>query len=242
MDWRQVEDYAWCSALTAPEWAWQFLRRNPEYHADYAWFIAVWRDLEELYGAPPERDFYRWRQDPRAWRSEAQLGACPTEGCAAEDEKILIECWMGAKWGLRKFPIDPAVARPEPGLVLDWRDQSVATPVLSPGAEEYLLQRQGKLGLGFDLSLPLSRQLEEARRTLIAARRSLERAGELPPRGLAAARSRWTVLLRLLDGQESGAGLEELAETLNLADVEKSLAEARDLVSAGYRKILWLDQ
>ena len=69
MDWRQAEAYAWCSELTAPEWAWQFLRRNPEYRADYAWFISVWRDLEGLYGAPPERDFFRWRQDPRAWRS-----------------------------------------------------------------------------------------------------------------------------------------------------------------------------
>jgi len=241
MDWRQAGNYAWCGELTAAEWAWQFLRRNPEYRADYAWFISVWRELERVYGAPPQRDFFRWRQDPRAWRSEADLPACPSEGCAAEDDKVLIECWMGAKWGLRKFPIDPALERPLTGVVLDWREQVMAAPILAAASQDYLQRLGSRIALGFDLALPLEPQLAQAKRQLIAVRRGLEKAGTLPPRTLAAGRDAWTIQLRLLDGALAGASLEELGEILDLADIEQVLAEARAMASAGYRNILWLE-
>jgi hypothetical protein len=227
--------------LTAAEWAWQFLRRNPEYRADYAWFIGLWRELEATYGAPPKRDFFRWRQDPRAWRSEADLTDCPSEGCGVEGDKVLIECWMGAKWGLRKFPIDPALERPQPGVVLDWREQVMETPILAMASQDYLQRQGSKIALGFDLALPLEPQLAQAKRQLIAVRRGLDKAGFLPPRTLAAGCDAWTTQLRLLDGAAADAGLEELSEILNLVEIEQALAEARTMASAGYRNILWLE-
>jgi len=59
--------YALCATLTRDQWAWEFLRRNPEYQSDYRTFITLWRALEADYGAPPHRNFSQWKLDPRAY-------------------------------------------------------------------------------------------------------------------------------------------------------------------------------
>ena len=40
-DWRDESAYPAPNALSARHWAWQFLRRNPDYQADFA----RWQDL-----------------------------------------------------------------------------------------------------------------------------------------------------------------------------------------------------
>ena len=35
-DWRNPDSYRWMSSLPRTAWAWEFLRRNPDYHSDYA--------------------------------------------------------------------------------------------------------------------------------------------------------------------------------------------------------------
>ena len=110
-DWRHPNDYSYTAALSAERWAWEFLRRNPEYRHDWQAFITRWCSLEADYGKAPNRDFSRWKNDPRAYVSEQDTDLiCPDElgaACIIEDNKILIECWMGAKWGFYKFPLDP---------------------------------------------------------------------------------------------------------------------------------------
>ncbi len=239
MSWRDAGPYAFDPPLTGAEWAWQFLRRNPGYQSDYAWFIATWRALEADYGAPPQRDFFRWRQDPRAWRAETELGACAADACPGEADQVLIECWMGAKWGLRKFPPDPALERPEPGVELDWREQALA--VREVAAIEDPSSEPGTLTLAFDLGLPLAAQLDDARVRLVARRRALERAGALPERTVRAAGPRWTCWLRLLDGAAAGAKLDELAAALRLDDAAGELVKARAMTISGYRRILLMD-
>src|SRR3569833_2215037 len=80
----ETDAYAYCTVLTRDQWAWEFLRRNPDYRADYRRFITLWHALEADYGAPPNRDFSRWKQDPRAYGplpGDADLAA-PTANCA----------------------------------------------------------------------------------------------------------------------------------------------------------------
>lgn len=239
MTWRDAALYAFDPPLTREEWAWQFLRRNPEYRRDYAWFIATWQQLEAEYGVPPKRDFFRWKQDPRAWRAEAEFAGCGTEVCPGENDQVLIECWLGAKWGLRKFPIDPAVTRPAPGIELDWREQPVVVAKLEPGDE--LSPSPVKMALEFDLELPLAAQLDQARIRLVARRRALEQAGRLPWRAVRAAAATWGRWLRLLDGVEVGAGMDELQSLLDLADPAGESSQARQMTVSGYRRILLMD-
>jgi hypothetical protein len=191
-----ADAYAYCATLTRDQWAWEFLRRNPAYRRDYQAFIAIWRALEADYGAPPQRDFSKWKQDPRAYGplpGDAELGAPQGELCKVDDERVLLECWMGAKWGFYKFPLDPGHVAPSPDE-LSWRPPPQAEP---PVDARY------RLDIAFDLSLPLAPQLEAAKFRLVSRAADLRRAGLPAPLTVASQRARWARMVRLLDGDEA---------------------------------------
>ena len=217
-----TDPYAPCAGLTRDQWAWEFLRRNPDYQRDYQAFITIWRALEADYGAPPQRDFSRWKQDPRAYGplpGDADLAAPGSELCTVDDDRVLLECWMGAKWGFHKFPLDPARTVPGPDE-LSWRPPPQPdTPVDAPC----------RLDLTFDLSLPLPPQLEAAKFRLISRAAELRRQGLSAPKTVANQRARWTQMLRLLDTDE----------TCNEEDMAL-LREAQAMTRGGYREILRL--
>jgi len=218
-----ADPYAPCAGLTRDQWAWEFLRRNPDYRRDYQAFITIWRALEADYGAPPHRDFSRWKRDPRAYGplpGDAELVAPGGELCTVDDDRVLLECWMGAKWGFHKFPLDPDRTTPGPDE-LSWRP-----PPPQPDAP---IDAPYRLDLAFDLSLPLPPQLEAAKFRLVSRAAELRRQGHAAPRTMANQPARWTTMLRLLDGAEA-------ADT----DSAKLLDEARALVAGGHREILLL--
>jgi hypothetical protein len=217
-----ADAYTHCAALTRDQWAWEFLRRNPDYQHDYQAFITVWRALEADYGAPPQRDFSRWKQDPRAYGplpGAAELAAPGSELCTVDDDRVLLECWMGAKWGFHKFPLDPERIAPAPDE-LSWRP---------PPQPDTPAEPPWRLDLTFDLSLPLPPQLEAAKFRLVSRAAELRRQGRAAPKTVANQRARWTGMLRLLDGAA-------VVDT----DAAGLLGEAQGLVAGGYREILRL--
>ena len=217
-----ADAYAYCAGLTRDQWAWEFLRRNPAYRSDYRRFAAVWRALEADYGAPPNRDFSRWKQDPRAYGplpGDAELAAPAGELCTVDDERVLLECWMGAKWGFYKFPLDPERAAPGSDE-LSWRPPPPSDGAVDPAY---------RVDIAFDLSLPLPPQLEAAKFRLVSRAAQLRRQGLAAPMTVANRRARWTRMLQLLDGieapHEGNAAL---------------LREARTMSNGGYLDILRL--
>jgi len=218
----ETDAYAYCAVLTRDQWAWEFLRRNPDYRADYRRFITLWHALEADYGAPPNRDFPRWKQDPRAYGplpGDADLAAPTGELCVVEDDRVLLECWMGAKWGFYKFPLDPERVAPGPDE-LSWR------PPPQSGGE---VEAPYRVDLTFDLSLPLPPQLEAAKFRLVSRAAELRRQGLDAPKTVSNQRAHWTSMLRLLDGDAAPG-----------ADNARVLGEARALVAGGYCEILRL--
>jgi len=191
-----TDAYAYCDALTRDQWAWEFLRRNPDYRSDYRRFIAQWHALEADYGAPPRRDFARWKRDPRAYGplpGDTDLAAPGGELCTVDDERVLLECWMGAKWGYYKFPLNPDSSAPPGPDELSWRPPQSASPTDAPF----------RLDISFDLSLPLPPQLEAAKFRLVSRAAELRRQGLAAPMTVANQRARWTRMLQLLDGVEA---------------------------------------
>lgn len=224
----QQAPYANCSSLTRDQWAWEFLRRNPDYLADYRQFISLWQALEAEYGAPPQRDFTRWKLDQRAYGPLAGEGALSNpsgELCLGEGDRVLIECWMGAKWGFYKFPLDPEHPTPPSPAELAWRQLPAAAP--RPANDPY------RLDIPFDLSLPLPPQLEAARFRLVSRAAELRRAGLAAPSSVASQRERWTRMLRLLDAEVVG-------ETIEAQDTVL-LRDAQSMTRGGYLEILRLD-
>lgn len=197
---------AHCTTLTRDQWAWEFLRRNPQYQSDYRQFITRWRALEAEYGAPPHRDFARWKQDPRAYgpldhSASETLDNVSGDLCVGEDNRVFIECWMGAKWGFHKFPLDPERATPPSPAELSWRPPPAAEP--RPTDDAF------RLDIPFDLSLPLPPQLEAAKFRLISRAAELRRAGQRAPMTVANQRARWTRMLQLLDAEAAGESIDE---------------------------------
>ncbi|MEN8802048.1 MAG: DUF6499 domain-containing protein, partial [Thiogranum sp.] len=177
-DWRQPQNYSYTASLCVEQWAWEFLRRNKAYQQDWRWFWATWQSLEARYGKPPERDFQRWERDPDAYRMVDDSSA----ECRVDQDKMLIECWMGAKWGFYKFPLDPATRQPVIGEQLTWREADESAQLVEDADSTYLHGEARHVALGFELDLPLRRQLELAKRFLQLRQARLRREGKITMR------------------------------------------------------------
>jgi hypothetical protein len=234
-DWTNPHDYRFADVLNGAQWGWEFLRRNPAYQHEWRRFDEVWQALEAAYGRPPQRDFCAWKNDPRAWVHAAE---CPEGDCRVDQDKVLIECAFGARWGFYKFPPDPADDDPVGDGRLVWRELEESIPLLMQGDAEWLGEDPARVALGFDLGLPLRHQLERAKRTLQVLQRQRQRSGEVQALSLRTQRAALTTMLRLLDGEAAGAGEEDMQAFCS--DWRDLLAQAHRLRDDGYRRLAGL--
>lgn len=233
-DWKNPTDYCFTEDLAPAEWAWQFLRRNPAYQSDWQWFAATWSALEAEYGQPPQRDYHRWQQDPRAYRQAAVNES-------EETEALLIECWMGQKWGFYKFPIDPAVERPQPGIELLWREMPLTPPLVEASDSEWLGSDPAKVACGFDLRQPLTPQLEQVQRFLQVLQKQRAKQGTIMLE-TSQQHAEWCRYLRYLDAEAAEATDEQIMAVLQPADLMLLRQRAHEMIQTGYRRILQLSK
>jgi len=236
-DWRFAQDYDYTTDLTKEQWAWQFLRRNPEYQQDWHCFIRRWRELEEAYGVAPHRDFPRWKTDPRAYAAEYDTGALCAENLEGmtliDADKILIECWMGIKWGFYKFPLNPAYSLPQIPQELLWREQAID---LENIAQQALLENTHITLIHFDLNLSLKEQLLKAKQQLAREKRALQTQGLLKCY-ISDYSKEWTLLLRYLDAVQLGEKTNVIEEVLQM---EGLVRKADKMLNRGYLALLLL--
>jgi len=223
--------YDFCDGLTSAQWAWEFLRRNPEYQRQWQAFHETWQVLEAVYGKPPNRDFCAWKNDPRAWVPASE---CEDSDCRVDQDKVLIECALGARWGFHKFPPDPADDDPVGQGRLSWRPLE-DDPLPVCGEEGDPREPASAMGLVFDLSLPLRPQLEQAKKQLQMAARQRRRQGDLMPKRVTLLKEHWKRLLRVIDAQASGELRQLEAEMGNVGALWR---EAQDMMGQGYLEIL----
>ena len=226
-NWKDIRDYDDCQKLTAAQWAWEFLRRNPDYQRQWQAFWTTWQALEADYGKPPDRDFCAWKNDPRAWVPASE---CADGECRIDQDKVLIECALGARWGFHKFPPDPRDDDPVGEGRLSWRPRGEdPLPVLAEG-EVSLAPEQ--MALVFDLSMPLRAQLDQARHQLQLEAGRRRREQGLQPRRVRLLRDHWMTLLRALDAESNGDG-DQAREMFGTEILE----EARNMVNGGYLEL-----
>lgn len=167
------------------------------------------------------------------------MASCSADSCVSQDEKVLIECWMGAKWGFRKFPLSPKVVRPTPGVELDWRE---LPPALHEITEQSATEmRPNEMWLSFDLNAPLGAQLESARLRLATRQHALAKKGQLLPRNAREGATLWQRWLRILDALEAGTRPEEIATMLVISDIHTEISAARAMTEEGYRRLIALN-
>lgn len=239
-DWIDENAYRFTKRLTASQWAWEFLRRNPAYRDQWQTFIMTWRELEAAYGKPSQRDIAAWKRDPRAWVPAKE---CAGSDCKVDGDKVLIECALGARWGFYKFPPDPADDDPVGEGRLTWREVE-SVPCLVGVDENCHRESVENVQVSFDLALPLVAQLLSAKRQLqIEQRRRIKSGLILSPRITAHGES-LRRQLRLLDALEVGAEPEQIRLQL-YPDAFTKLAEERrsalGLRDRDYRQLLLLE-
>jgi hypothetical protein len=225
-NWRHSEDYAFTRELSPALWAWQFLRRNPDYRKDYEWFIDTWQALEADYGKAPERDFAHWKLDPRAYApQEMTQDFCDEDrSCASPDgDQVLIECAMGAKWGFYKFPNSPDIEFPQVPEKLIWREPDIVLPAINAEPAPY------EMDIRLDLRLPINGQLELLKQQMVVRRKQISSQGE-----------GWNQqslvrYLRLLDATGDIATAQNELYLDSVARFEDDALQVKRLLKGGYR-------
>ena len=223
-----MSEYSYTQKHNKEQWAWEFLRRNPEYQRDYKQFIHRWHTLEDLFGKGEDRDVQAWQNDIRAlaneWDSEMTLleelpGA---ERDNTTQEPVPIDEWMCQKWDIDCFPVDPKEQSLEVFENIRWREQKIDLDDIRFDAQNADPIAQ----VNFDLRYSLQDQLEAANKDLITLTGQLQRLGKV----------------KLVASDH----YEEWLEQIKLLDDEASFAKSREAIQdaatemcvSGYRKIL----
>ncbi len=223
-----MTDYNYTKKHNKEQWAWEFLRRNPEYQRDYKQFIHRWHTLEGLFGKGEDCDLQAWQNDIRAlaneWDNELTLLE-ELPGAASDNttqEPVQIDLWMQQKWGFNCFPIDPEDQSSETFDKIQWHEQKIDLDDIRFDAQTTDPIAQ----VNFDLRYSLQDQLEAAHKDLISLTGQLQRLGKV--RLVAADHyDEWLEQIKLLDD-----------EVLLNQSSEKIQNAAREMCLSGYRKIL----
>ena len=256
-NWNDPNAYANLRSTSPQDMAWQFLRRNPKYKREYREFARRYRALLDQHRDRPTKHPTRASllNDPRAWVYEPPKRPKETERAWAHrvgNKGITtpLWTWYAKRWRIRGMPVDPADDRPQ----IWWSLTPGMVRVLAPrGSDEFLSRKNGKVALGFDLSLPIGPQIEEAKCYLVARKDGLRRNADptipaverRPNRG-----SRLITLLRALDARAARATIGEIGNVMFLQTpnaypdrnrdhvVRSTLKAAIAMRDSGYRNLL----
>jgi hypothetical protein len=209
-DWKEPGAYGFTAALDRRGWAWEFLRRNADYRADYT---AAKAEFEQLAAKVGSRS-----------KLVAQFrGGLPNPLATA-----------GRRWFIDGAIHDPDLSNPAEFLItvfpclLDWerRDDYFAPVAVDDDA---IRQRDPYAVVVFNLSRPLKSQLAQAARLLAQRQEKV-----LPTTGRNWKPKEWLRSLRLLDAKVAGAttkailaGMPEYYQHLPLSLDGKAVAADR---------------
>lgn len=231
-DWRNPKEYE-MGGVSVEQWAWEFLRRNSEYHDDWHKFVeqcmahcGISKDEADLSDSD-----WMYIQMECEWGNSLSVFLPEIEtdesieswrmkhGSAAM--RISLSRWLGNKWNLTKIA-DPATDlgywhfAPQPsvsykvarnGVPVDWGYHGIQEPPVEHLACEAKII--------FDLNLPIDSQLEHVRNHLSRMQQSLRVLGELKDDGASRLQTdKYGIYLRILDAINSGVTVKEIGEVL----------------------------
>lgn len=221
-DWRDSSQYQFPQRMSAPAWAWEFLRRNPDYQADYRTY------LQCLLRVVPDAEIDT--KTASCTLSDAQLDLVETSEsmCRYEPERhdgeneqdwllrvnkgsaTPLDSWLGRKWGIERI-VSPYIKYRR----LDIRFEKSSVTVSQVFAAWGGFGDRSKMALAFDLTMPIAQQIEAAERWLLSAQRTRSEKGEFTaPASVRMHADKYPLYLRTFDAVTSGATREEIAAEL----------------------------
>ncbi len=208
--WQDPEDYRYTAELSPTGWAWEFVRRNPEYRE--FWDAEVRRLLEAI--RKGDSDYYGSR-----------VGFRPGTKEPAHTDPNAPRFWIYSKqcqeqWGFGP-PTNPYIEGASPAAFSGASvgafipgisgDLKVLRTVLR-WAEEEDWELQHLRASIVDLRQPIAPQLERIRAYLLLTQKELKEQGEIKVQRTTRHDKKWPMYLRLLDARAAGATPQEIAE------------------------------
>lgn len=256
-DWTKEADYPFDKDTPLAEWAWEFLRRNPSYRADFS----EWQQRIEALK----------KDDPSGWKNSPEARVLvpePLPGenmgpwafrCADNGEKariLSLEQFYAERWGLKGRLADPDKPwnkriqflphSPYPRIIITEADVwGIVSEHETENGGSVVAVRDGVALIAIDLTANLDRQFRTAKNLLA------DNLSRLPPApSTHSGRNRmdkWKRYLRVLDAEAVNAATHDIGVTLDPNDrwntrhpgptVKQWLEEARNLRDTGYRAI-----
>lgn len=214
-DWRTPADYPAPQDTGLRRWAWEFLRRNQEYRADWAQLASALRAAAESQPelAPAVHCWLDARDDADALASSDLLSRWILDDAQLEHRVIdgvptsfPFGGWFARKWGLG------AMQSPQSATPPDWSHRTIALPGpadVDPwaGPQKGRKRSAGTVALSFDLARPLAPQIESATNYLRKETERWQNSNPQPARGRAGKSdaARFVELLRVLDADAETA-------------------------------------
>jgi hypothetical protein len=252
-NWKDEQAYPRGNKISARRWAWEFLRRNPNYQEDWAKVVARWKEI--LPNFEPDKVL----SDNEAAMIEDErfdLFEPPKLPKETDDQwiervgrgfKAPLHSLLAKKWGLLTM-ISPALNYP-------WTihfESGVAARFVNQHWDGFKLGRMigPQAAMAFDLTKPLKPQLRAAGVALADRQKYLETKGALKVRRPRLNPEKYPNYLRLLDALAAGAKNSEIAVRLlptvanaypkfsaahRLKDMKSAAIELRD---GGYVSLL----
>jgi hypothetical protein len=216
-NWRDESLYPQQENTTITQWAWEFLRRNPNYQDDYN----KYKELGEncLRGEIPyldEAPDYYLGFDLRRSKKDEEYKQIITGPTISEHREYLViktpYNYFCSKYGLRNFFPDPACNNPTIQFQYLGVSYFSFTDIPIPGGLKP--KRPAEIAVIFHLDLSLERQLKEMKKFLIKEKERLidkEAINCVEKRNRA---EQYKEYLRILDADISEASTKEIAEAI----------------------------
>lgn len=100
-DWKKAEDYKYTEGIELAAWAWEFLRRDKDYQADYMVYKTKAQDLEQQYGDwKKEKDALCYVPEQLDGETK-QKWMVRAADMGITSERIRLDHLMGRKWFLK---------------------------------------------------------------------------------------------------------------------------------------------
>jgi hypothetical protein len=202
MYWANKSDYLFTEDLDQAGWTWEFVRRSPEYRAD---FIAAQTSDTPIF-VPPRNP----GESERLWMDRVVISG-------KDPEKLAPAVYFARRWRMRTGMQDPGTdevpefENPYPRSP-EWDEVGVFFEESGPHSP--FQQKKDKATLVFDLCQPLPPQLSAAKLQLGALQKT---AGK--PSKTNIQKHEWQRYLQLLDAKEAGADNNEIISNIGYYSV-----------------------
>lgn len=198
MAWDNPADYEYCLSNTYEQWAWEFIRRNPEYQQEWEKELATW----------PQRLVENPHLQNQLKREENRTPCTPRFSVSPDHEDFGLQpSRQRNKWRLGYY-YNPSLPRPPS---LHFMESEFYIHFLKPEnyTDEMMVEVKDFVqSVSFDLRFPLNPQLEEAKAVMKKRQSALKNEGVLSDRNPSLRTDQelgWINYLRLLDAEAVGA-------------------------------------